>query len=570
MINQQLAQIFYNVADYLEMDEIPFKPRAYAKAAQFLESLDESAEDVYNRGGVKALEALPAIGASMARKIEEYIKTGKVRYYNDLRRQIPIKIEELTAVEGVGPRVAKELYRRLKITDLASLEKAARAGKIHRLPGFKEKSEENILRGVEFLKKSKGRKLLGQALPLAREIESRLNKLGYVKKAAVAGSVRRRKETIGDFDFVAASGNPEKAMDFFVSLPEVAEIHDKGKTLSSVRLNNGLDADLRVVRENQYGSVLHHFTGDKYHNIALRSLAKSRGLKISEYGVFRGSKCLASRTEKDVYATLGLPYIEPELRVNNGEIEAAAAGKLPKLISYKDIRGDLQLHTNWTDGHNSLEEMVMAAKKIGYEYIAITDHTKYLAMANGLDEKRILKYIEAIKKINRRLRGMRVLAGVEVNILKDGNLDIENSVLNKLDIVLAGVHSHFNQSGEEMTRRMERAMRNPNVDVIVHPSGRVLQRREGYAMDWPRVFKTAENTGTILEINAHFNRLDMEAERIREAVRAGVKLEISTDAHSVDHLWFMELGIAEARKGWARKEDVINTYPLGEMLKLLK
>lgn len=570
MINREIAQIFYNVADYLEIEEVAFKPRAYEKAAQFLESSENDLEDIYNKGGVKKLKELPGIGESMAKKIEEFIKTGKIKEYEKLKKKHPIKIEELTAIEGIGPRVARELYQKLKIKDLKTLEKAARAGKISKLPGFKKKTEENILRGIKFLKQGRGRRLLGEVLPLAREIESRLNKLSYVKRAAIAGSVRRRKETIGDFDFVATTGSPEKIMDFFVSMPEVESIYDRGPGLSSVRLRNGMDADLRVVGEDKYGSVLHHFTGDKYHNIALRKLAKEKKLKINEYGVFRGRKCLASKTEKDVYASLGLPYIEPELRTNRGEIEAAQKKKLPRIISYNDIRGDLQTHTNWSDGHNTMEEMAFAAEKMGYEYIAFTDHTKYLAMAGGMNEKRILEYIKAIQRLNKKIRGIKILAGVELNILKDGSVDIEDAVLKKLDIVCAGIHSHFNMTREEMTERMIRAIKNPFVHIIVHPTGRIIQRREGYEIDLDKIFKEAKRTGTVLEINAHFNRLDLSDENARRAKETGVKLSISTDAHSIDHLKYMELGIAQARRGWIKKRDVVNTYPLRKMLKLLK
>lgn len=570
MINKKIAQIFYNIADYLEIEEVAFKPRSYQKAAQYLDTTEENLEDIYRQGGIKELKQLPSIGESIAKKIEEYIKTGKIKKYEKLRKKYPIKIEELISVEGIGPKVAWGLYQKLKIKDLKTLEKVAKAGEISKLPGFTKKTEKNILRGIEFLKKSKGRHLLGDVLPLARKIEKRLQKIKEIKRISIAGSVRRMKETIGDLDFIATSKNPAKVMDFFVSMPEVVGIYEQGNKMSSVRLNNNMDADLKIVGVNQFGSALHHFTGDKYHNIALRKLAKKKNLKINEYGVFRGKKCLASKTEKDIYRVLGLQYIEPELRTNRGEIEVAQKNKLPKLISYKDIRSDLQVHTNWSDGHNTMEEMIMVAKRMGYEYIALTDHTKYLAMANGMDEKKILRYIKEIKKINKRIKGIKVLAGVELNILKNGSVDIDLSVVKKLDIALAGIHSNFNMNKEEMTQRMIKAMDNPYIDIIVHPTGKILQRRKGYELDLDKVFKQAKKTGTVMEINAHFNRLDLNDEQAREAVNLGVKLTINTDAHSVDHFKYMELGVAQARRGWVRKKDVINTYPLEKMLKLLK
>ncbi len=570
MRNAELAQLFRGVALYLEMKEEPFKPRAYEKVAYSLEALEEPVTEIYQRGGVKALRTIPGVGQAIAEKIEEIIRTGRLRYYEELEREVPVDVRGLTAIEGVGPKSVKLLYEKLGIKKVADLEDAARAGKIRKLPHFGEKMEQKVLKGIEFLKQGSGRFPLGAVLPLIMEIEKRLRGLPEVDEVVVAGSTRRRKETVGDADILAVSRKPEKVMDFFVSMPEVMYVHGQGKTKTMVKLKNGMDVDLRVVPKESFGAALNYFTGSKDHNVALRRIAQEKGLKLNEYGLFRGAKRIAGETEEEIYKALGLSLIPPELRENQGEIEAARKGELPDLVGYHDLRGDLQIQTTWTDGANSMEEMVEEAKRLDLEYIAITDHTKGLAMTGGSDEKKLLKQMAAIDKLNESLKGITVLKGAEVNINKDGTLDIKDEVLTQLDVVGIAVHSHFNLPRREMTERIVRAMRNPHADILFHPTGRVIQKREPYDVDMDVVIQTARETGTVLEIDAYPDRLDLKDEHIRKAVEAGVKLVIDSDAHSVHHIRFLEFGVAQARRGWAEKKDVINTRPLKEFLKCLK
>jgi DNA polymerase (family 10) len=570
MKNFEIARILRIISIYLDMQGEKFKPRAYERAAHSIEALEEDVEKIWKRGGVKALMEIPGVGQSIAEKIEELIKTGKLKYYEQLKKEAPVDVEELTAIEGVGPKTVKVLWEKLKIRNVDELEKAARAGKIRKLPGFKEKTEQNILKGIEFFKKGKGRFILGFALPLIRDIENRLRALPDVKKVSIAGSVRRWKETIGDADFLVISDNPSKVMNFFVSMPEVVDVIGKGDTKSSVKLKNGMDADVRVLPEKSFGAALQYFTGSKDHNIVLRRIAQEKGWKLSEYGLFKGNEQIAGKTEEEVYEKLGLKWIPPELRENTGEVEAARKNKLPKLIDYNDLKGDLQVHTNWTDGANSIKEMAEEAKRVGLEYIAIADHTKSLAMTGGLDEKMIMKQMEEIDKVNRQVEGIKVLKGVEVNILKDGSLDIDDTILAKLDVVGASVHTYFNMSKDEMTKRIIKAMNNPHVDIIVHPTGRVIQKRDAYEVDIDKIIEVAKDTGTLLDIDSYPDRLDLRDEHIRKAVETGAKLAITSDAHSKLHFRYLELGIAQARRGWATKDDIANTRRVDELLKMLK
>jgi len=389
----------------------------------------------------------------------------------------------------------------------------------------------------------------------------------------VGGSIRRRKETVGDGDILATVSSEkagQKVSDFFVNMPEVIHVYSHGKTKSSVKLKNGMDFDLRIVSEESFGAALQYFTGNKAHNIELRKIAINKGLKLNEYGVFKGKKQIAGKTEEEVYKVLGLKWIEPELRTNTGEIEAAQKNKLPKIIGYDDLRGDLQIQTTWSDGSNSIEDYVKEARKMGLEYIVITDHTKSLAMAHGLDEKRLAKQGKEIDKINKKLKNFKVLKGSEVDILKDGKLDIRDEALKKLDVVAIAVHSGFKMSKKQMTERIIRAMKNPHVHILFHPTGRVIQRRPAYEIDINRIIKAAKQTRTVLEINAYPDRLDLKDEYIRMAIEAGVKLSIDSDAHSITHMHYLEFGIAQARRGWATKKDIINTRSLEQFLKLLK
>ncbi len=572
--NNEIAKILKEIGEYLEMEDVPFKPRAYEKAAGIIEGLDEELTDIYQRGGLEALKKISGIGSSIAEKIEELILTGRLKYYEELKKKIPVDLATLTQVEGLGPKKIKHLYQKLGIKNLEDLEKAAKEGKIRNLEGFGLKSEENILKGIDFLKKSGSRFILGFVMAYLREIENRLKNLKEVEKIVIAGSVRRRKETIGDVDILIVSKNPKPVMDYFVSMPEVIHVYAHGETKSMVKMKNGLDVDLRVVPREAYGSALNYFTGSKEHNVALRELALKKGYKLNEYGLFKGEKRIAGATEEEIYQALGLEYIEPEMRENNGEIELALKKQLPKLIDYDELKGDLQVQTNWTDGANSIEEMAKEAIASGLEYIAITDHTKRLAMAHGLDEKRIQAQWREIDELNLKFKKknikFKILKGTECDILKDGSLDLPDEILSKLDIVGASVHSYFNLPKKEQTERIKRAMDNPHVDIIFHPTGRIINRRQPYEVDIDELIKHAKKTGTVLEIDAYPDRLDLKDEHIRKCVKEGVKLSIDSDAHSVTHFAYLEYGIAQARRGWATKNDIINAWPLEKMLKFLK
>ncbi len=570
MKNHEVARILKNISILLDMDDVPFKPRAYEKAALTIEALEEDIEKIYADGKVRTLKQIPGVGERIAEKIEELIKTGKIDYYEQLHKKVPVDLEALTRIEGLGPKTIKTLWQKLRVTNIAELEKAALEHRISKLPGFKEKTEENILKAIEFDKQSAGRFILGFTLPLVRSIEARLRALPEVKRAVAAGSVRRMKETIGDVDFLVLSDNPEKVADYFVSMPEVVQILEKGSTKSAVKMNTGMNADIRILPEESFGAALQYFTGNKLHNIELRKVAQAKGWKLNEYGLFQKDRHVAGKTEEEVYEKLGLQWIPPELRENTGEIEAAKKRELPNLLEYGDVKGDLQVHSNWTDGQNSISEMAKQAKKIGLEYIVISDHSQYLAMTGGLDESRLLKQSKEIDQVNEDVEGITVLKGVELNILRDGSLDISDEALRKLDVASAGLHSHLDINREEMNERVLRAIQNPNVDILVHPTTRQLKKREAVQLDIEKVIETAKETGTILDIDSYPDRLDLKDEFIKQAVREGVKLGISSDAHSIAHLHYLELGVAQARRGWATAEDVVNTRKMSEFRKMLK
>lgn len=574
MKNKEIAKLFYAISEYLEMDGVPFKPYAYQKAAITLENLKDDVAELYQKGGLKGLKAIPGVGESIALKIEEYLKTGKIQYYEEFKQKLPIELDEIVAVEGVGPKKAKVLYEQLGIKNLEELAEAAQAHRLAPLFGFGEKTEKNILEAIEFLKKSKGRFLLGEILPIATSVLEKLKSLPEVERISTAGSLRRMKETIGDVDFLVISQDPARVMDFFVSLPGVVKVWGHGTTKSSVRLKEGVDMDLRVIPPESYGAALQYFTGSKEHNIALRKIAIDKGYKLSEYGLFKGSQAIAARTEEEVYEKLGLPWIPPEMREDRGEIEAGIAGRLPQLIDYRDLKGDLHVHCNWDGGANSIEEIAAASMEMGYEYVGISDHTKFLRIEHGLDEEQLLERNREIDEINRKFeqggRRFRVLKGCEANIMADGSIDIVDEVLAQLDYVIAGVHSHFKMPKEEMTRRIITAMKNPHVDIISHPTGRILKRREEYEAAFADLLRAAQDTGTILEINSYPERLDLNDVNILAAKQAGVKMVINTDAHQVDQLRLIKFGISQARRGWAEKEDIINAWPVEELLKMVK
>jgi DNA polymerase (family X) len=575
MKNREIAKIFNEIAEYLEMDGIRFKPYAYQKAAITLENLRDSVEDIYNQGGLKGLKGIPGVGDSIAQKIEEYLNTGKIQVYEEFRQKLPIALTELMGVEGMGPKKAKVLYEKLGVTNLAELEAAAQTHKIAPLKGFGDKTETNILDGIEFLKKSTGRFLLGQALPLADRMLADLRARPEVERADAAGSLRRMKETIGDLDFLVISSEPKKVMDFFVSQPEVVKVYGQGPTKSTIFHRQGLDMDLRVIPPQSYGAALQYFTGSKDHNIALRQIAIDQGYKLNEYGLFnQKDEMVAGATEEEIYEKLGLAWMPPELRENRGELQAARDGRLPRLIGYNDIKGDLHVHCNWNGGANAIDVIADAAMALGYEYIGISDHTKFLRIEHGLDEEQLLERNLEIDALNEKLRkagkNFVILKGCEANIMNDGSIDIADEVLAQLDYVIAGIHSNFRMSRSEMMARLRVAMRNPHVDIISHPTGRILKRREEYEVAVGELLQIARDTGTVLEINSYPDRLDLGDHNIHAAKQAEVKMVINTDAHHIDQLRYMPYGISQARRGWAEPDDIVNAWPAAKFLSLLK
>lgn len=566
MKNQELAKILYEIGDFLESEDVPFKPYAYQKAAITIDTLEEDVADIYERGGLKELENIPGVGESIAQKMEEFIKTGKIKYYNELKRKLPVKLDEITAVEGMGPKRARLLFQKLGVADLKDLERAAKKNKIAELEGFGEKTQANILQGIEFLKRSKGRFLLNEILPKAREVYEELNSLKEVERLDFAGSLRRMKETIGDVDLLAISSNPKKVIEFFTSLPGIVKIWGKGTTKASVRFREGMDMDLRVVPQRSYGSALQYFTGSKNHNIVLRRIAIDKGLKLSEYGLFKGAGMMGGESEEGIYRLLGLEWILPELRENSGEIEAARNGTLPKVIAIGDIKGDLHCHTVWSGGKNTIAEMAERAQVFGHAYIGIADHTKFLKIEHGLDEARLASQKREIDEVNENLRikniKFKILQGAETNILKDGSIDIKDSSLAKLDYAIGGVHSHFKMEKKEITERIIKAMKNPSIKIISHPTGRILKRRDEYQADFDKLLRAAKEFNVALEINSWPERLDLNDINIRKAKEAGVKMAIDTDSHAKDQMRYMELGVFQARRGWAEPKDIINSWPV--------
>ncbi|HEY8496861.1 MAG TPA: DNA polymerase/3'-5' exonuclease PolX [Limnochordales bacterium] len=570
MKNLELAWILAEIGDLLELQgENPFKVRAYRRAARAIELLPEDIEAVWRRGELGRVEG---IGKALEEKIDEWLSTGVMTYYEELRQQLPPGLRELTRVPGVGPKLAQRLYQELGIRNLDELEAACREQRLRHVKGLGARSEENILRGIERLRRQMERFPLALALPVAQQLVRALGELPAVQRVALAGSLRRGRETVGDVDIVASSTDPASVMDAFVRTPGVEQVLARGDTKASIVLRMGLQVDLRVVRDDQFAAALHHFTGSKEHNVALRELAQTKGLKISEYGIVRvdENKPLAVATEADVFAAVGLPFIPPELREDGSEIAAAREGRLPELITLGDIKGDLHVHSDWSDGLDTIEAMALAARERGYEYIAITDHSPSLSVARGLDPGRLEEQLEAIARLNRQLDGIRILTGCEVDILRDGSLDLPDDILARLDVVVASVHTAMNLDEAEMTERIVAAMRNPHVDIIGHPTGRILGRREPYAVDIERIIAVAAETGTCLEINASPDRLDLKDVHARSARERGVMIVVNTDAHSTDGLDQMAYGVTVARRAWLGKADVLNCLSWPELKARLK
>ena len=566
--NAEIAKIFNEYADLLEIKgENPFKVRAYRNAARTVENIGKSLEELVKEG--YDLTKLPGIGADLSRYIKEIVTIGKFSKLEEIKEEIPPSLVEMLSIEGLGPKRIKTLYEKLHIQSMEDLRRAAESGEIMKLPGFGPTLVQKILKGIRLRKKTGHRFKWSEA---KEYVEDLLSYLGQIELThlEVAGSYRRKKETVGDLDILATAKDFSEVIRHFVKYPKIKEVVSAGSTRSTVILNNDLQVDLRSVEDESYGSALHYFTGSKDHNIAVRKLAIELGLKVNEYGVFRGEERIAGKTEEEVYKAVGLCYIEPELRENRGEIEACKAGKLPKLVELGDIRGDLHMHTRYSDGKNSIEEMAKAAKELGYEYIAITDHSQRLTVAKGLDEKRALEEIEQIRQVNEKIDGITILAGMEVNILEDGSLDMSDEVLSYLDVVLVAVHYKFNLSKEQQTKRILKAFENPYVNILAHPTGRMIGVREPIALDMETILAKAKEYNIHMEINAQPERLDLTDIHAKMAKEIGVKMAINTDSHNVFSLRYMEYGVNQARRGWCEKSDIINTRSLDELKKLLK
>ncbi len=568
MKNSEAARIFSEMANILDLaGENPFRIRAYRRAAMVIEGLPRDIAGMSK----DELKKIPGIGEDLASKLLEIVETGTCKAYEAARRKSPAGLSLLLSIPGLGPKTARAIYEKFPIGSIDELERLA-AG--HRLkaavPKIKDKTEQNILRGIELVRKGAGRRPLGKALPVAQDIISHLREKAPVKQLQIAGSLRRWKETIGDLDILATSDDPERVMDIFIHLPQVKQVLARGDTKSTVILAEGMQADLRVVEEGSFGAALCYFTGSKEHNIRLREMGVKRGFKINEYGIFdKKGKKIGGGKEEDVYRVLGLPLIPPELREDSGEIAAALSDKLPKLIELDDIRGDLHVHTKLSDGHNTALELAEAAIARGWAYIAVTDHSKGLGIARGLSVERVLEEIAEIDALNRKLKGFRILKGVEVDIRSDNTLDLPDEVLSKLDIVNASVHSGFRQTSEKITGRITAAMRNPFVTTISHPTGRLLGERDAYQVDMEEVLRVAADTGTAIEINAFPARLDLNDITARRARDMGIPLVISTDTHILEHFDYMSYGVAIARRAWLEPKDVVNTFELNKMLEVL-
>ncbi len=567
MKNQMVSEKFKEMAVMLELKgENPFKVRAYNKAAQNIESISEDIEKVAAEG---RLTSIPGVGKDLAEKIKSIIETGTFKEYEELKSQTPEGLLKIVNIPGVGPKRAALIHKELGITSEEELKEAAQKGLLRGLPRMGAKTEANILKGIEIWQQARARKPLGITLPIAKEIINYIKSVGKVQAIEVAGSIRRKKETNKDIDILVSAEDPDHIMEGFTKMPIVKEVLLCGSTRSSIITQQDLQVDLRVVPRESFGAALQYFTGSKNHNIHLRAIAEKMGLKINEYGVFREDEKVAGETEEEVYSAIGLQFIPPELREDKGEVEAAQSGYLPKLVEQKDIKGDLHMHTKWSDGANSIMEMVEEAKKHGYSYIAITDHSQSLTVANGLTPERLLQQIKEIDKINEIVEGIVVLKGIEVDILSDGSLDLPDEVLRELDIVIAAIHSGLKQPEEQINARVLSAIRHPLVNIIAHPTGRIIGERDRYPIDLRKIMQEAKIHGVAIELNSFPNRLDINDEGCRLAKEIGVKIVINTDSHLKDQLSNMEFGVATARRGWIEATDVINTMSLEELMSFL-
>ncbi|HVM78344.1 MAG TPA: DNA polymerase/3'-5' exonuclease PolX [Stellaceae bacterium] len=566
--NTEIADALDEIADLLELQSAnPFRVRAYRNGARTVRGLGMEVSEMLVEG--RDLSELPGIGKDLATKLRCLAETGTVRLLDELHREVPAIATELLHLSGLGPKRVRALYEDLEIHSLEQLKRALLDGRVDELPGFGPKIvaslKESLAAKAEHPRRFKRAEVRGIVEPLVAYLEASPG----VERVTVAGSYRRRQETVGDIDILATAEKTKPIMDRFVAYPEVAKVLAEGPTRSTVVLRSGIQVDIRIVPNESYGAALHYFTGSKAHNIAVRQMGQKLGYKINEYGVFKGKRRIAGDTELSVYKTVDLPYIEPELRENRGEFEAARAGKLPKLVERGDLRGDLHAHTTATDGHDSLEAMAKAARERGFEYLAITEHSRRLTMAHGLDPRRLAQQIEAIDRLNAKGAGVRILKGIEVDILEDGKLDLPDDILARLDLVVGAVHSKFSLSREQQTERILKGMRHPYFTILAHPSGRLIEERPPYDVDMPRIIRAARERGSFLELNAHPDRLDLSDVHCRMAKEAGVLVSIASDAHRASGLDDLVYGVDQARRGWLEKRDVLNTRPLAALEKLL-
>ncbi len=564
LTNPEIAAVFERIGKILDLrGENVFRVRAYQRAAQVIESLSEELKSIHERGGRDALLEIPGIGQDLADKIIEMLATGKLKYIAELQKTMPKGLFDIMEISGMGPKKTKMLWEKYDIKNIAELEKLMKSGKLLKVKGWGEKSVENVLTGIAAKRAHSGRTSLPTGLAVAEMLKEELLKTGLCDKIEIAGSVRRRKDTIGDLDILVASKKPEKVMKAFCTQKDVAQILAQGETKSSVRLKNGLQADLRVLDINVFGAALHYFTGSKEHNVHIRQLGIKHGLTISEYGVYKGTaekkgKLMASKTEEDIYRAVGLPFIEPELREDKWEVEAAQKKMLPDLITLSDLRGDLHLHSNFSDGAATMIEMAQAAKNAGLEYIAITDHGSPMGMVYGIKEKNIKEYLKKIDEARKAVPGIHILAGTEVDILEDGSLYLSDKILKQLDWVVASIHGHFKMTHAAMTKRIIRAIEHPLVNVIAHPTARLLLKRDPIEYDMEAVLKAASKNNVAMEINASIERLDLNDLHAKRAKELGIMLTIDSDAHHPRDLSY-RFGITQARRGWIEKGDVLNT-----------
>ncbi|MEK6821115.1 MAG: DNA polymerase/3'-5' exonuclease PolX [archaeon] len=570
MTNQDIARALYEIADLLDILSVEWKPIAFRKAARIIESLPEDVEKKFRKEGEKGLLEIEGVGKGIAMKIAQFIEEGKIDELEELRKKIPAGVEAMLRVPGLGPKKVARLFNELKIDSVEKLGKMAREEKIRTLEGFGEKSEEDILMGIGLVQKGSERKLTGIIAPFANDVLREVRALPFVEKAELAGSFRRRRETVKDLDLLVFTKKPKEVSKEIAKLSHVKDMIKSGEKMTSVRFENGMSSDMRILPMELYGSGMLHFTGSKEHGIAIRNRAIGKGMKFSEYGLLKGNKIVASKTEEDVYEKLGLRWIPPELREDKGEIEASEKGKLPALVEESDVKGDVHMHTVWSDGANTSEEMIQVAIAKKYEYIAITDHSKSDRVANGMDEKRLKQHIVELEKLQKKYPKIKILAGAEVAILGDGKMDYSNETLKELDVVIGSIHSGFKNDEKKITGRIVSALENEYVHFIAHPTGRLINQRNPYAVNMEKVMEEAKRNGKALEVNAHPSRLDLNAEHVRMAVERGVKLVINTDAHSTSNLDFMEWGVAQARRGWAEKKDILNTQPWKAFQKFLK